>query len=146
MVTEASWVASVMLWVANARTFPTFKTDVTTKTDSSFRFTLSPALSFSFRTLHDFILADFLKIPFLIDKGQHLLGKQSTACGTCIQGLVPHRQGWVGEGAGLEQLEGLKEIQISFFFLVSVFSTHSPFYIHTREHFKHLCESDFPFQ
>lgn len=49
--------------VDNARTFRTFKTDATTRTDSLSKFTLSPEFSFSFRTLHDFILADFLKMP-----------------------------------------------------------------------------------
>ena len=47
----------------NAQTFLTFKTDATTRMDSSSKFTLFPEFSFSFRALHDFILADFLKMP-----------------------------------------------------------------------------------
>ena len=53
------------LCVDNARAFPTFKTDATTRTDSLYKFTLTPELSLSLRILHDFILADFLKMPFV---------------------------------------------------------------------------------
>ena len=38
------------------------KTDDITRTGSSFKFTVSPQFSFFCRTLHDFILADFLKM------------------------------------------------------------------------------------
>ena len=49
--------------VDKARTFPTFKTDATRRTDSLSKFTLFPEFSFFLRILHDFILADFLKMP-----------------------------------------------------------------------------------
>ena len=47
----------------NAQTFLTFKTHAMTRIGSSFKFTVSPQFSFFFRALHDFILADFLKMP-----------------------------------------------------------------------------------
>lgn len=63
MMKDQSYSFRVTLCVDNARTFPTFKMDATIRTDSSSKFTLSPEFSFSFRALHDFILADFLKMP-----------------------------------------------------------------------------------
>lgn len=51
--------------VGEGRTFPTFKTDAITKTDSQSRCTSTPEFSFSFSSLQDFTLADCLKIPFV---------------------------------------------------------------------------------
>lgn len=59
----ARCVAAVTLQVDSGRMFPTFKTEAVTRTDTSSRFGFSPAFSFSFSLLQDFILADFLKIP-----------------------------------------------------------------------------------
>ena len=60
---RTSHIASDLPCVDNAQTFLTFKTDDITRTGSSFKFTVSPQFSFFCRTLHDFILADFLKMP-----------------------------------------------------------------------------------
>ena len=59
---RTSHIASDLPCVDNAQTFLTFKTDDITRTGSSFKFTVSPQFSFFCRTLHDFILADFLKM------------------------------------------------------------------------------------
>ena len=63
MMKDQSYSFRVTLCVDNARTFPTFKMDATIRMDSSSKFALSPEFSFSFRALHDFILADFLNMP-----------------------------------------------------------------------------------
>ena len=60
---RTSHIASDLPCVDNAQTFLTFKTHAMTRTGSSFKFTVSPQFSFFFRALHDFILADFLKMP-----------------------------------------------------------------------------------
>ena len=60
---DQSYSFRLTLCVDDAQTFVTFKTDDTTRMDSSSKFTLCPALSFFFRALHDFILAGFLKMP-----------------------------------------------------------------------------------
>ena len=72
---RASHIASDLPCVDNAQTFLTFKTDDITRTGSSFKFTVSPQFSFFFRALHDFILADFLKMPCV--KGPFWLIKES---------------------------------------------------------------------
>ena len=59
---RTSHIASDLPCVDNAQTFLTFKTHAMTRTGSSFKFTVSPQFSFFCRTLHDFILADFLKM------------------------------------------------------------------------------------
>lgn len=51
--------------VDEGRTFPTFKTDAITKTDSQSRSTSDPEFSFSFSSLQDFTLADTLNMPFV---------------------------------------------------------------------------------
>ena len=63
IVKDQSYSFRLTLCVDDAQTFLTFKTDDTTRMDSSSKFTLCPALSFFFRALHDFILAGFLKMP-----------------------------------------------------------------------------------
>lgn len=89
----------------NARSFPTFKTDATTRTDSQSRFTLSPAFNVSFRALHDFILADFLNMPSV--SGPFCLIKQSISYreeekgkinGTSYPGAQSTRSPLVGAG------------------------------------------------
>ena len=59
---RTSHIASDLPCVDYTQTFLTFKTDDITRTGSSFKFTVSPQFSFFCRTLHDFILADFLKM------------------------------------------------------------------------------------
>ena len=60
---RASHIASDLPCVDNAQTFLTFKTDPITRIGSSFKLTKSPQFSFFCRAVHDFILAEFLKIP-----------------------------------------------------------------------------------
>ena len=60
---KTSHIASDLPCVDNAQTFLTFKTQAITSIGSSFKFTVSPQFSFFFKALHDFILADFLKMP-----------------------------------------------------------------------------------
>lgn len=63
IVKDQSYSFRLTLCVDDAQTFLTFKTDDTTRTDSSSKFTLCPALSFFFRAMQDFILAGSLKMP-----------------------------------------------------------------------------------
>ena len=63
IVKVQSYSFRLTLCVDDAQTFLTFKTDDTTRTDSSSKLTLCPAFSFFFRALHDFMLADFRKMP-----------------------------------------------------------------------------------
>lgn len=117
--------------VDNAGTFPTFKTDATTRTDWLSRFTLSPEFSFSFRTLHDFILADFLKMPSV--SGPFWLIKESISCRkkrkvygvsypqTHSTSLPPF---WTSGGMWwytVLEREGRKSIWIFFFFSASLY-------------------------
>lgn len=90
--------------VDEERTFPTFKTDATTKTDSWSRCTSDPEFSFSFSSLQDFTLADSLKMPFA--RGPFWLRKQSMSyeeakkkklCFTQISNLSAAR-GWGVQG------------------------------------------------
>ena len=60
---RTSHIASDLPCVDNAQTFLTFKTDPITRIGSSFKLTKSPQFSFFCRAVHDFILAEFLKIP-----------------------------------------------------------------------------------
>ena len=64
---KTSHIASDLLCVDDAQTILTFKTDDITSIGSSFKFTVSPQFSFFCRALHDFILADFLKMPSVDD-------------------------------------------------------------------------------
>ena len=63
IVKDQSYSFRLTLCVDDAQAFLTFKTDDTTRMDSSSKLTLCPAFSFFFRALHDFTLAGFLKMP-----------------------------------------------------------------------------------
>lgn len=139
----------------NARSFPTFKTHATTRTDSQSRFTLSPAFNVSFRALHDFILADFLNMPSV--SGPFCLIKQSISYreeekgkinGTSYPGAQSTRSPLVGAGVSEVQCWRGRGMQanVEFFFSVSLFST-QPSLLHSyAETFQTVVKSDFPFQ
>lgn len=155
IVKVQSYSFRLTLCVDDAQTFLTFKTDDTTRTDSSSKLTLCPAFSFFFRALHDFMLADFRKMPSV--NGPFWLIKES----------ISYREGkrrklwdisyleaqstslllfWQSCGIwGYSSRTAPKSIWNFYFSVCKYISYPTIDLSHTLKHFKHLCSQIFCF-